>query len=252
MKLDTLRLLKNMESVLDSIFTSIKSDVKDKLMNAFILAKLSNIEVGHFNITGNKLIIDASKKNSEDRFELIFIPSFEEYNQIVARYYNDEFTFDKTISFQDDLTVIEEYTIDKYRCLNSSSEKRIYKDNELIYSVFQEKINTDSINNGYKHIVVENYLDGITSKSRLTHIETLDGEVTLEEYSYKKKDLDKKVPLDNKKEKSIYGTRKLYEESLTCSEAEFTKFTDYWKELHESYEPTDYSYLKKDVSKGML
>ena len=58
--------------------------------------------------------------------------------------------------------------------------------------------------------------------------------------------------LSNKKEKSIYGTRKLYEESLTCSEAEFTKFTDYWKELHESYEPTDYSYLKKDTSKGWL
>ena len=183
---------------------------------------------------------------------MIFIPSFEEYNQIVARYYNDEFTFDKTISFQDDLTVIEEYTIDKYRSLNSSSEKRIYKDNELIYSVYQEKTNTDSVKNGYKHIVVENYLDGITSKSRLTHIETLDGEVTLEKYSYKKRDLDKKVPLDNRKEKSIYGTRKLYEESLSCSSTEFDKFIEYWKELNENYQTTDYSYLKKDTSKGWL
>lgn len=252
MKLDTLRLLKNMESVLDNIFTSIKSDVKDKLMQAFITAQLSNIHVGEFNIVDNKLIIDASKRNNEERFELIFIPSFENYTQITARLYTDEFTYDKTIKFEDKITTIEEYTIDKYRCLNSSNEKRVYKEDELIYSVYQEKTNTDSIKNGYKHVVVENYLDGITSKSRLTHIETLDGEVALEEYDYKKKDLDKKVPLDDRKEKIIYDTRRLYEESFVCSATEFDKFIDYWKELHESYEPTDYSYLKKDTSKGWL
>lgn len=247
MRFGNVNILSNLNNILDKIIVNLKNDVKDKSVYEFIVSQLKNININNFYLNDQGIVIEEKSDTGVIKsFSLSFLPSLDNYEKIYAKLEDESFVIDSTIEFQSDLVIINESSINKKYRMNKKNEKRVYSNGVLVYSILEKKNNNENLID-YSYEVSENFIDDNTLKSRSISLDCIDGKLSLDNLFYGKKKLENNILFDNRKEKSFYTTLAMISNIRECSENEFNKFLEYWKEINSRVNVEDRKLAKVSI-----